>query len=337
MIYSKEEIKDFIKSVLNVKADVSLARLKATGNMTARLDDGGEETLLNATVEGKDYVVKMKSRFFEDNVGHVMNYFDSPEFTASYNKGKYIFYIRDSVEREAKLYSAFSSIKASLPIIYGTQSDNNRSIVLMEKLEISRETKNEELGGLLRKMHSLYTREEDAIRLGANAHTREDYEQAKELSLNLIRSVESVYIDFPKRILSKAKEIVSDYGKSYDKMVSYPRCVCHGDLTINNMTTAKGIILYDLELATYNNPEFDLVSYLVHYPTLLTENEIKEFLTAYYGNESEIENKKEVLYLNVLLYFVTRFSAMMMISRRLDMPYMATSIKNYIYLFDYLG
>ena len=337
MIYSREEIKDFIRNALHTRGEVSLERLKASGNMTARLEDGGEETLLKASVDGKDYVVKMKSKFFETNVGRVMNYFDSSAFTESYEKGKYIFYIRDNVAREIKVYPAFYSIRESLPIIYGAQNEENRSIVLMEKLAISREPKNVELGALLKKMHSLYTKEEDAVRLGVNVHGKEDYLSAKGLSLKLIDSVESVYNDFPKSILIKARKLVEEYGKTYEKMTSYPRCVCHGDLTINNMTTAQGVKLYDLELATYNNPEFDLVSYLTHYPTLLSEDDIKEFLCAYYGSESEIKNKKEVLKLNVLLYFVTRFSAMMMISRRLDMPYMETSIKNYIYLFDYLG
>lgn len=337
MIYSKDEIKDFIKRVLNTRSEVTLERLKATGNMTARLEDGGEETLLKAVVEGREYVVKMKSRQFESNVGDAMNYFGSEEFFKHYKKGKYIFYIRDSVVREQKMYSAFSVVKESLPKIYGAQSDKTRSIVIMEKLEISREPKDEELAELLKKIHGEYPRLEDAVKVGANVHVKEDYLQAKELSLALIESVKKVFPAFPNELLIKARKLAEDYGKTYEKMASFGRCVCHGDLTINNMTTTPSIKLYDWELSTYNNPEFDLVSYLVHYPTLLTDGEINRFLLAYYGDKETLENKKEALNFNVLLYFVTRFSAMMMISRKLDMPYMDTSIANYVYLASYLG
>lgn len=334
MIYSKEEILSFVKTTLGCE-DVTLGEIATSGNMTARIEDGGELTILGATVGGKDYVIKMKSVAFETNVGDAMNYFSTSEFRESYEKGKYIFYIRDSVNREMKVYPAFSCIKESLPKIYGAQSDGKRSILLMEKLDISREQNHVALGMVLRKLHAIYPLESEARNIGANVHVREDYINAKALALRLIDSIERVYPTFPRPILERARKGANEFGALYDKMVSYPRCLCHGDLTANNMTTTPSVRLYDFELATYNNPEFDLVSYLVHYPTLLNKEIVEDFLCAYYEKNEGI--KKEVLSLNVLLYFITRFNAMMMISKRVNMPYMEVSIQNYIFLFDYFN
>lgn len=331
MIYSVEEIKNFIARAL--PGEVTFKKMNATGNMTARLEDGGNDTLLLVEVGDKEYVVKMKSKAFDDNVSVAMNYFDSASFSEAFKKGKAIFYIRDSYDREGKIYKAFSELSDNLPKIYLEESDGTRSIILMEKLTISRKPKDVELALLLRKWHSLYTLEEDAKRVGANVHTKEDYERAEELSLKLFDSIERGYSNFPKEIIKEGMEYVKSYGENYLKGISFPRTLCHGDLTINNLTTEDGIVLYDLELATYSNPEFDLVSYLVHYPVDLSNKVVASFLNAYYGGG--FENKKEVLRHNLLTYLCTRFHAMMMITKKLHMPYMEQSIQNYIFLFNY--
>ena len=338
MIYSKGEILNFIKNTLGCKdEDITIAPLKASGNMTAKIEDGGEATLLEVVVRGKEYVLKMKSTAFENSVGIAMNYYDSEDFLESFNRGKYIFYIRNNYDRESKVYSAFSEIKEYLPKVYGAQSDDYRSILLIEKVEISRFPKNKELALVLKKLHAVYSTEEGAKKIGANLHEREDYLKATHLSRALLESIGKVYPTFPGKILDTARGVVEDYGALYDKMTNYRRVVCHGDCTINNMTTAPTLKLYDLELSTYNNPEFDLVSYLVHYPTKISKKEVEEFLFCYYGDEDYMSSKKEVLSLNLIIYFVTRFHAMMMISKKVDMPYMPTSIDNFIYLFQLFG
>lgn len=337
MIYSNQEIESFIKDSLGVCEAVTITPLKATGNMTARLEDGGEVTLLNVLAGEKEYALKIKSTAFENNVGDAMNYYASKDFEESFLKGKYVFYIRSNYNRESKVYSALSQVKEYLPKVYGAQNDSYRSLILLEKLDISREPKDIELADFLRKLHSLYIDEKEVEKLGANVHTKEDYTRATALSLKLLDSIERVYPDFPKEILTLAGNVINNYAKVFDKMISYPRCLCHGDCTINNMTTTPSLKLYDLELSTYNNAEFDLVSYLVHYPTLLNKGVIVKFLSRYYDDDNFMANKKEVLSLNLLIYFVTRFHAMMMIAKKLDMPYMETSIKNYIYLFRFFN
>ena len=330
MIYTTQEIKNFIERSVGGK-DILFKKLNATGNMTARLEDGGNDTLLLVEVDGKEYVLKMKSKAFDHNVCGAMNWHDTDEFRRSFEKGKSIFYIRGSYDREGKIYKAFSSLKENLPIIYGSESDDTRSIILMEKLPISRITKDEEIARLLKKWHAQYPLKEDAERLGANVHTQNDYENATDLSLKLFELIEECYPNFPAKIIKTGREYVQNYAKNYLKGRSFPSTLCHGDLTINNLTTDGEIILYDLELATYSNPEFDLISYLVHYPTQLTNEIVERFLRAYYDGKINEDALKH----NLLTYLCTRFHAMMMITKKLHMPYMEQSIKNYIFLFDY--
>lgn len=337
MIYSRSEIAGFIKSVLGDEGDYKLSPLVATGNMTARLEDGGEATLLSLVRGQEEYAIKMKSRLFEDNVLKAMNYYDDSSLEQGFSKGKYVFYIRDAFNREEKIYSALSAFGEYLPRIYGAQSDDYRSIILMEKLKISRAVKALEVITFLTRLHKFCTSEKRARELGANIPTKEDYLKAQDLSISLISNVSKAYANFPSRILNLALDGVKKYGELYDRVISFPRALCHGDCTAYNMTTEPILKVYDFELSTFNNPEFDLISYLVHYPTPLKESDVDEFLGCYYGEKDYLATKKEVLKLNLLVYFVTRFHAMMMIAKTLDMPYMEISIKNYIFLFDYFG
>ena len=58
MIYTTKEIKNFIERSVGGK-DILFKKLNATGNMTARLEDGGNDTLLLVEDDGKEYVLKM--------------------------------------------------------------------------------------------------------------------------------------------------------------------------------------------------------------------------------------------------------------------------------------
>lgn len=333
MIYEREELQNFIKGVLG-DGEIIFKPLHATGNMTARLEDGGAETLICVEHAGKEYVVKMKSVGFDKNVCDAMNYFDDDSFVEIFEKGKYIFYIRDSYDREQKIYSALKDYEQYFPKIYGASSDERRSVIIMEKLEVDR-TPPKDLPKVMSKIHSFCTSERVARELGANVHEKSDYENATELSLELLKNVGRARKDFPEYILEKAREFVLNYRDNYEKMLSFGRCLCHGDLTINNLTSATGTRLYDLELATFNNVEFDLVSYLVHYPTELNEEIVYDFLSSYYKESGfSLKERESAIKFNLLLYLTTRFHAMMLISLKLDMPYMVTSIKNYIFLFN---
>lgn len=337
MIYTPDEIKSFIAKSLG-SSNVELLPLKATGNMTARIEDGGSDTLLTAAVYGKEYVVKIKSKAFDDNVCGAMNYLDSEDFKGYFQKGKAIFYIRDSYNREQRAYELLSDFSDYFPKIYGASSDGTRSIILMDKLTIDRTPKDRELAEIIYKIHSTFNSEATMREWSINIHTATDYISATALSNALLDGVELKYPTFPKKILGRAREFVSHYQENHEKMLSFGRCLCHGDLTINNLSTARGVKLYDLELATFNNPEFDLISYLVHYPTALDSEVVEEFLSAYYAQSATtIKEKEDVLKHNLLIYFTTRFHAMMMITLRLNMPYMETSIKNYIFLFNYFA
>ena len=337
MIYSPQEITSFVSKCLG-GLDVELSMLHATGNMTARIEDGGSDTLLTAKVGDKEYVVKMKSKAFDDNVGATMNYYGSDTFKQYFDEGKSIFYIRDSYNREQRAYSILLSLKEHFPTIYGAESDGTRSIILMDKIEIDRSPKDDSLADVLYKIHSMPSSEETMREWGINIHTERDYINATALSKALLDGVSRAYPNFPKRIVSRARDFVANYKQNYQKMVGYGRCLCHGDLTINNLSTKGQIKLYDLELATYNNREFDLISYLVHYPIELNESIVESFLASYYNKMGNcIKEREDALKHNLLIYLTTRFHAMMMITLKLNMPYMETSIKNYIFLFNYFA
>lgn len=337
MIYLKSEIIKFISTTLNVEeSKIALTTLEADGNMTAKLEDGGSESLINVVAGEKEYVVKTKSNAFGKNVCDAMNYLKEQSFLEKFKKGYAIFYIRDNYNREEKVYKLIEKFSNYLPKIYGATSDSERSLILMEKLNICREVDIEKTANFLREFHSEFNGKKDiAVENGINIHTKLDYSSAKELSLTLLNYVEKAHPSFPKYIIEISKKFVKNFEENFEKIAKYSQTICHGDFTSNNVTfTGNAIKVYDFELATYQNPEFDIISFFVHYPKPITNQTISEFLKLYY-NRKPTKKERESLSLNTLIYFTTRFHAMMLICKNVSMPYMETSIKNYISVFDY--
>ncbi len=336
MIYSKSEIIKFISKSLNIEEDkISLATLEAEGNMTAKLEDGGSESLINVIAGEKEYVVKTKSGVFSKNVCDAMNYLKEQSFLEKFKKGCAIFYIRDNYNREEKVYKIIDKFSNYLPKIYGATSDSERSLILMEKLNICREVDFEKSANFLREFHNEFNGKKDiALKNGINIHTKKDYLCAKDLSATLLNYVEKAYPNFPKYIIEICKKFVKNFEDNFEKIANYSQTICHGDFTSNNVTFNNRITVYDFELATYQNPEFDIISFLVHQPKLINNQTISEFLKLYY-NRKPTKKERESLSLNTLIYFTTRFHAMMLICKNVSMPYMENSIKNYICVFDY--
>ena len=336
MIYSKNEIINFITTTLNVDASkISLTTLNADGNMTAKLEEGGSDSLILVKVDSKEYVLKTKSNAFGKNVCDAMNYLQESSFIEKFKKGYAIFYIRDNYNREEKVYKIIEKFSMYTPKLFGAISDNNRSIILMEKLDICRDVDLEKASSFLRKFHSEFNNKKDlAIENGINIHTKEDYSNAKDLSLTLIDYVEKAYPSFPRYIVETCRKFVKNFEQNFEKIAKYSQTICHGDFTSNNTSYGNSFKVYDFELATYQNPEFDIISFLVHYPNLVNNQTIERFLTLYYKGKPT-KKERESLSLNTLIYFTTRFHAMMLICKNVSMEYMETSIKNYISVFDY--
>lgn len=320
--------------------------LKVIGSMSGKIEDGFDGSLfcLRDSVTDTSYVVKMKSASFTENVGAAMAPEGYPGFEEAFKRGWGVFYIRDSYKREMGVYSGLEpGLKRYIPKYYGSVLSGDTAAHVMEKLEIVQCPVNIDAAArFIAKLHAKYLNDlASAKRLGANIPVLSDYENAREMSHMLLEGAAKIYPSFTADIVRVMHGFACDAENNYRLLNDFDRTLCQGDYCVKNMSFIRGgAVIYDWELATYNSPQFDLASFLVHYPDRIDESIINGFLNTYKRESECLGNTQGAMFedglrFNIMLYMATRFHAMMNISAKVDMPYMPTSVGNWLYLFKY--
>lgn len=350
MIYSKEELKQMIAAKLKLcESSLESVPINIKNSMTSKLEDDNSDSIFRFFNKdsGIYLVAKVKTNAFIDNVGLAMNYYKDAKFAEEYARGNSIFYTRECFRREKYVYEQIdSSFAKYVPQYYGSIESGNNCVYIIEYLDICQQAVDLEAAAVfIAKLHVKYLNSmEDAIKMHINIHTKYDYTNAKNLSMMLLHNVESLYPDFSRKALIDLRTFVLAFEENFDKLSSERRTICHGDFCVKNMTFLPiGIKVYDWELSTFNNPEFDLSAFLVHYPTCLNEKIVSSFMDSYLKcynsltvNKISAIKLREMLRFNVYIYMTTRFNAMMNICQFVSMPYMKESIYNWQFLYNYL-
>lgn len=328
-------------------ASVCFLPMNISGSMSSKIEDGLDESIfrLKFLNTGKTVIAKLKNNSFIANVGETMNVFESETFREKYAKGYGLFYTRDCYRREKYVYSLLdASLHQYLPKYYGSIDVGKKECLhLMEDLEICHSPiDKKQIIDFLSDLHIRYMSDSiSAIKMCINIPTIEDYENGISISHELFGNIRKLYPDFPEKIL---KELVFFYGNPegmFTELHSFPLTVCHGDFAVKNLTFLRNrLSVYDWELATFNNPEFDLVSFLIFYPDALDDKTVNGIIDGYCnrilqkrGMKAFDYNVKNAIGFNVKLLMCSRFHAMMNIATRVDMPFMRTSIKNWLFLY----
>lgn len=170
---------------------------------------------------------------------------------------------------------------------------------------------------LITDFHAKYYGKRETIReMGLNYYMPKDYRQSR----GTLGALFNYYYDENVEIYGKEfVKVISDFiehiDEEYAKVMEY-QTLTHNDLTPRNISIDKGIIIYDWELACFQNPEHDLVELL--FTTVddnCTSEQIQKVIN-YFRRQLENKTEKEIsdeeftkrMHFNALEYVVNRLA-----------------------------
>ena len=257
-----------------------------------------------------------------------------------------IFGYNDSHRREINIYrkidktlddniikyrGSFRTASKTYNILFNFYESNNEELTL----EIAKKILDKILS-----FHILYYGNVDSAReMGLNVYRPVDYKRAKKCIYELYNSRNNENINLYGK---KKNEIIIEYIKNIDKIMEqyvYHRTFTHNDFSTRNMFFNRDrILFYDFELSCYQNPEHDLIEFLMYDLGSFTDGEVKELIEYYKrGLKSggvEISNRdfNRLLLYNTYEFIINRLSMTKVINESVELDFAKRSIPNSVRL-----
>ena len=349
MIKNKKEFKQIVAQILRTDENtLTEIPMHISDSMTGDIEDGFDGSIFcfcNINT-GKKYVAKIKGSSYVKNVCDVMNTKNSSEFRRFFEKGAPAFNIIDSFVREKNIYEGVTGFTSDFfPQYYGSWYSDDTCVFVIEYLDICQDNLDfSAIANFLAGLHNQFLGMDalmDSFRV-SKTHA-DDFREMRKIDRIIFDEIAKGYIDFPDKALKAIREFYEEPDIIYKQLTQNERTLCHGDFSVKNISfTANKLIVYDWELATFNHPEFDLVTFFVLFPKLINSTFIDLFTDLYLKQcekrprlHTNMEKFKDLMAFNTKLYMVTRFHEMMIICRSVSMPYMKVAIKNWLTLFNH--
>lgn len=176
---------------------------------------------------------------------------------------------------------------------------------------------------------------EAARRLGLNIYSPQDYRRAKNCIYGLYDSRKEEGI---KLYGEKKNDEINNYISNIDRIMekyAHHRSFTHNDFsTRNTFYDENGVRLYDFELSCFQNPEHDLVEFLMYDIQSLTDSEVKELIRYYRqglrrgGIEIDDKEFRELLICNAYEFVVNRLSMTRTINANVELDFAKVSVPN---------
>lgn len=256
-----------------------------------------------------------------------------------YESQSHIFGLENSSIREIEFYTQVAKgIRHYCPKIYGTKSDPAREIyaVLMEDLSRYHDASNlinpshwdpcsiEAVLSDIASIHSVYLERYELLptSMKINILNEKDMLRASPLLSELISFNSAQYPElFPNHACKWYREFLQDIDSHIKRMKEFPMTLTHNDFNPRNMflrykSESPRLILYDWELAFFQNPQRDLIEFLAFVLKLDTPIAEYERFVDFYRQQLEIKTGKrfprdvfmQILYLNAVYFAVIRIN-----------------------------
>lgn len=181
---------------------------------------------------------------------------------------------------------------------------------------------------IITEFHKTYYNQYSSIKkLSLNHYTESDYKKCKKAMLTLFNELDNnKYFDNNK--ILKINNFINNIDKEY-RQVLFHQTLTHNDFSPRNIFLDKEqIYIYDWELACYQNPEHDLIEFLVFVLDKLDDNEVKDLISYFKSLLLEKINVqinqntyKKIIEFNVLEYVVNRLSLLRMANHKLNLKF----------------
>lgn len=192
--------------------------------------------------------------------------------------------------------------------------------------------------------HTLYYGDiNKAQKMGLNIYSPQDYRRAKKCIYELYNSRHNENIKlYGEKKDKEINEYINNIDKIADKYLSH-RTFTHNDFSTRNIFYDKRrVLFYDFELSCYQNPEHDLIEFLMYDLGNFTDDEVKKIIGYYkrglkrggiYPGDKEFN---KLLNYSAYEFTVNRLSMTKTINDNVKLDFAKLSIPNSVRLFKIL-
>ncbi|MBE7018888.1 MAG: hypothetical protein E7413_03300 [Ruminococcaceae bacterium] len=251
-------------------------------------------------------------------------------------------------KREAYIYQKMpKKLRKHLPLLYGADIRplGKTGFLAMEEFSfstpVSKENIYQIIDGIL-PIHNHFFNQPNAVKdLCINRFSAKDYKKEK-------RILKKIFDHLGDNVLSilgeKKVQTIHRFADRLDeeaKQVSFHQTLTHNDFSNRNIAvTPKKVIFYDWELATFQNPEHDIVELVLSVMDDMSPEEIKNVFT-YHKEHLPIaiseETYRKLLRFNLLEFCIIKLSLIRGADIRLQLNYANRIAKNIATLMDLLN
>lgn len=254
-----------------------------------------------------------------------------------------------SALRESRLYGAVEKpLLQHLPKVYGSASRriHGDCFIAMEEFPHAQPSRDElyKVIDAILPFHAQYYGNEKFVRThGVNVYDRAVHRRSRSglrrMSSHLEKENEVV---FGKGKTSVINAFIDALDSEY-AAVSFHRTLTHNDLSYRNISCGDSVIIYDWELACYQNPEHDIIELLISLLHQLSPEEVRSALGYHRQRLAELtgvsltdEQYSAILRFCTLEFCVNKLSMLRIAARRISLPHIEQLAKNTSAMMDIL-
>ena len=291
----------------------------------------------------KEVLVKSKSRNIIKNGIRLLNYDNDTRLLYLLIRYHKVLSFDKNYIRELKFYENIDiELKKHTIACYGCYKNSLQSkyLIFMKEIKDSFEFDKsyiyKTLDVIIKFHKQYYGKKECCDTYKLNYYSNHDYKISRILLSYIFHKFDTenkTY--FSSKELEKIENFLENihiYHKNLPKHLS----LTHNDFTARNIFFRKEtVLIYDWELACYQNPEHDLIEFLIFELHKFADNEVRE-LMAYYKNNLlsalniniQNEDYKRILKFNTLEYIVNKLSVYRLADVSLKFDFMSRVCKN---------
>ncbi len=254
-----------------------------------------------------------------------------------------------SALRESRLYSAFDeSLQKHIPRVYGSASRRMHGdcFIAMEEFPHAQPCRDDlysVIDAILPFHAQYYGNEEFARTYGVNIYNKAIHRRSRRGLRRMFAHLEKENAAvFGEKKTSAINAFIDAFDSEF-AAVMFHRTLTHNDLSYRNISCGDRIIIYDWELACYQNPEHDIIELLISILHQLSAEEVHSALSYHrrqLGERTGVsltdEQYKAVLRFCTLEFCVNKLTMLRIAARRISLPHIEQLAKNTSAMMDIL-
>ena len=348
MTLKKENLKETFEKVLK-KDIVKIEELKfedkegITGKVEQSSVNLHKYGIVFRDASRKEVLLKSKSRNIIKNGIKLLNHDNDMYLLYLLTRYHKVLSFDKNYIRELKFYENIDTkLKEYTIPCYGCYKNSLQSkyLIFMKEikdgLEFDKSYIYKTLDVIIKFHKQYYGKKECCDTYKLNYYTNHDYKISRRLLSYIFHKFDTenkTY--FSSKKLEKIENFLENihiYHKNLPKHLS----LTHNDFTARNIFFLKdAVLIYDWELACYQNPEHDLIEFLIFELQRFDDNEVRE-LIAYYKNNlfsalninMQNEDYKRILKFNTFEYIVNKLSVYRLADISLKFDFMSRVCRN---------